>query len=598
MTLNEQTYNYIFNEIYTRVLSYSEKPSQFADFLSLQIREIVGARTIIIYTKEGKDSLKLFSIYPGRRGEWANQDDVLKLAELSFNINKIKFIQKEKRDKAGNLLRKLSINNSIVIPLIVANTKIGSILLFDIMDLFSIDSVIDLFKRLSGVFALVIRNSLLYYNLEETVTLRTLELEKRNKELIKSKLELQSLNKKLKEKVDQIQEINIQLEEAKEDAQESDRLKTVFLQNVSHEIRTPMNSIIGFAEVLPNNFNNKEKLRKFSEIIKNRGEDLLEIIDQILDLSRIETGQMPVNYEECNLGVLFGELHEMFLSQRNKLKKENIAIKFTLLSDKKYQYISTDKGKLRQIFINLINNALKYTDQGEIEFGCIKDKQGNIKYFVSDTGVGIPKHKQNIIFDRFIQLQSDKTKSIEGAGLGLSIVKGLIEFLGGNISIQSAKGKGSKFYFSIPYNILQSVKKEQVESGVEPELDWSSYSVLIVEDNVYSYELMKEILYKTGIQINLAKCAEESIEIIKSGRHIDIILMDVKLPGMDGFEATTILKELNPKIKVIAQTAYATSIDRKYALSVGCDDFITKPIYRKKLLLMMNGHLNKNHRAI
>jgi PAS domain S-box-containing protein len=249
-----------------------------------------------------------------------------------------------------------------------------------------------------------------------------------------------------------------ELIKAKERAEESDRLKTAFLQNMSHEIRTPMNAIMGFSSLLADYYNDKPKLEQFSEIINLRCNDLLEIINDILAISKIESGQLPVNYEVCNLDGLFAELADFFTEHQKRIGKQYIKFELRALCRPSEYTIITDKVKLRQIFINLINNAFKFTETGKIEGGCKFDSNGDPVFYVSDTGIGIPTDKQDIIFERFVQLPQDRDFSYGGTGLGLSIVKGLITLLGGRIWLESepenpeeGKTGGTTFYFSIPF---------------------------------------------------------------------------------------------------------------------------------------------------
>jgi PAS domain S-box-containing protein len=243
------------------------------------------------------------------------------------------------------------------------------------------------------------------------------------------------------------------LKAAKERAEESDRLKTAFLQNMSHEIRTPMNSIIGFAGLLADNFHNKEKLKKFTEIINQRSNDLLDIINDILDISKIESGQLAINTEVCNLTDLFDELKLFFDGYQNRIGKNHIDLKNHYLPESMTPHIEVDKGKIRQIFINLISNALKFTDEGTVRFGCIP-VANELIFFVSDTGIGIPQDKHKIIFERFAQLKQSAMLNPGGTGLGLPIVKGLLNLMGGKIWLESEPQKGSTFYFTLGFQRL------------------------------------------------------------------------------------------------------------------------------------------------
>jgi PAS domain S-box-containing protein len=365
---------------------------------------------------------------------------------------------------------------------------------------------------------------------------------------------------------------------AKDKAEESDRLKTVFLQNMSHEIRTPMNAIMGFSDLLTKNFNDKEKLKKFTSIIRQRSSDLLELINDILDLSKIETGQLPVNIEECDINVLFTELYEFFLNHRQKINKTHIELQFVPGVEPQLTHIYTDKGKLKQIFINLIHNAFKFTTEGKIRFGYKSDENNNITFYVSDTGIGIPKEKHDLIFHRFMQIDTHSNQELGGTGLGLAIVKGLIGLLGGEIFLDSTFGVGSTFYFNIPYQQAVSIQEKHVRNLPDNSVNFKNFTLLIVEDDIYNAEYLKEVLAETQINILLVISANQAIELVDSGKVIDIILMDIRLGGMDGYEATVIIKKKKPEIKIIAQTAYATSIDEQNALNAGCDDYISKPV--------------------
>jgi signal transduction histidine kinase len=260
----------------------------------------------------------------------------------------------------------------------------------------------------------------------------------------------------LYEKNDELIKSNIELIKAKEHAEESDHLKTAFLQNMSHEIRTPMNAIMGFATLLTKQYNNKPKLEKFAGIINQRCNDLLCIINDILDIAKIESGQLPVNINECNLEVLFCELTSFFSENQNRMGK--LQIEFNLLSDCTECVILTDEVKLKQIFINLISNAFKFTEKGTITGGCKYDENGNIIFYVSDTGFGIPPEKHALVFERFTQINQGYNRSFGGTGLGLSIVKGLLNLLGGKIWVESELNKGSNFFFTFPVKIVQQKK--------------------------------------------------------------------------------------------------------------------------------------------
>ncbi len=388
-------------------------------------------------------------------------------------------------------------------------------------------------------------------------------------------------------------QLNEELLSAKEKAEESDRLKTAFLQNISHEIRTPLNAIMGFSSLLADNFNNKANLEKFVDIINKRSNDLLDIISDILDISKIESGQLLVSIEECNLTELFSEISLYFEEYQNRTGKQNIHFVIQAHYDRSESVILTDKVKLKQIFINLLTNAFKYTDEGFIECGCKYDDKHKIQFYVSDSGIGIPADKQEIIFERFAQLNPEANKVVSGTGLGLSIVKGLLNILHGKVQLESELKKGSTFSFTIPYGTINptgtndSANSEETNDG-----SYSNKTVLIVEDEFYNAVYLNEILSNTGIQILQATTGEEAVEIAKL-HSIDIILMDIRLPNMNGYDATRKIKQQNQHIKIIAQTAYASIDERQKALDSGCINYISKPIKKDDLLSILHKHLTK-----
>lgn len=385
--------------------------------------------------------------------------------------------------------------------------------------------------------------------------------------------------------------IEDQLTRAKEKAEESDKLKTAFLQNMSHEIRTPMNAIMGFSELLPEQFHDREKLLYFSSIINRRCSDLLAIINDILDISKIESGQVSVFLEPLDLNKLFNELYDLFKDQNIKISKENIQFLINKEINPEQSVVITDPVKVKQVFINLINNAFKFTQNGIIETGCYYDEEGSLVFFVSDTGIGIPHDKQSAIFERFTQLNNDITNGAGGTGLGLAIVKGLIEILNGEIWLDSEPDKGSRFYFRIPLQFSNSETPVDSEYNQQGNIfPISSKTLLIVEDDTYNLQYLKEIMAYTGFAVLTSQYGENAIQIAKN-KHIDIVLMDIRLPDIDGYEVTRQIKKIKPRIKIIAQTAYATEADKLKALDSGCDGFISKPITRKKLFSAIENQL-------
>jgi PAS domain S-box-containing protein len=378
---------------------------------------------------------------------------------------------------------------------------------------------------------------------------------------------------------------------AKEKAEESDRLKTAFLQNMSHEIRTPMNAIIGFSSLLPDSFQDKEKLEDFSKIINQRSEDLLDIINDILDISKIESGQSTLNIEECNINETFSELNSFFRDYQNRTKKQHIELLLQPLNGATEAIIKTDKIKLKQILVNLISNAFKFTETGTIRCGC-ELENNKLKFFVSDTGVGIPKHKYDFVFERFAQLNNSSCQNIGGTGLGLPIVKGLVGLLGGQVWLESECDKGTTFFFTIDYFPLGVPPKHAFNGAKNNDGIFMGITVLIVEDDAYNAMYLNEILLKHVASIYTVNNGADAIEFVKNNT-VDVVLMDVRLPDMTGYEATKEILIHNPAIMVIAQTAYAAQDEHQKALNNGCVDYISKPTKQEQLLTILRKHLKQ-----
>ncbi|MBL7968408.1 MAG: PocR ligand-binding domain-containing protein [Prolixibacteraceae bacterium] len=378
---------------------------------------------------------------------------------------------------------------------------------------------------------------------------------------------------------------------AKEKAEESDRLKTAFLQNMSHEIRTPMNAIMGFSELLFDCADDKEKLKSYTDIINLRCNDLLDIINDILDISKIESGQLPVNIGETNLNDLFKELSSFFIEYQHRLNKQHIEFNLLAFNNPEKNLILTDKVKLKQIFINLISNAFKFTDEGKIEGGCKLDENQNLLFYVSDTGAGIPVNKHQFIFDRFTQIQYEGKKNIGGTGLGLPIVKALVNLLGGTISLESETGKGSTFWFTLPYKPVRKHDTQVDKDNRDNSFHFSGKTVLIVEDDPFNAEYIAEVLSRSGLRILQSENGEDAITKTIS-QNIDLILMDIRLPDINGYQAIERIKKVKPAQKIIAQTAYASHDEELKALNIGCVDYLSKPIKKDILLAKLGKHLN------
>ncbi len=365
---------------------------------------------------------------------------------------------------------------------------------------------------------------------------------------------------------------------AKNKAEESDRLKSAFLANTSHEIRTPMNGILGFASLLKTPELDIGKHTRYVKIIEKSGKRMLNIINDIIDISKVEAGQIDVKTSSFFLNELIEDLHLFFTKETNDA---GLKLSTILGLNNADSNIVTDKEKLYAILTNLIKNSIKYTNTGSIEFGylLVGDK---LEFFVSDTGIGIPKERQQSVFERFVQADIEDKKTVEGSGLGLAITKAYVELLDGSIWLESEEGNGTKVIFSILYKKVTTVHDSR-KNNLKPEIK-SKFNILIAEDEEISKDLFLILLADISKKVLHAKTGVETIELCKTNPDLDIILMDIKMPIMDGYTAAKEIRKFNKKIVIIAQTAYARPNEKDIAIKSGCNDYITKPINKIELL--------------
>jgi len=379
----------------------------------------------------------------------------------------------------------------------------------------------------------------------------------------------------------------VKLRNAEKKAVESDRLKTAFLQNISHEFRTPMNGIIGFAGLLKEDELTPEQKKEYIEIINNSSNRLLNLVNQTLDISLIETGSSFVVKQPVYLNTLMLEIHKNWAPM---IKKE---VNFTLSTGLKNpsSCIYTDEYKLKQVLNNLISNAVKFTEAGHIRIGYSLQKNV-LEFFIEDTGLGIPSEHHLEIFKPFRKSEPETSRFYEGAGVGLAICKGNIDLLKGKVYLQSAPGTGSKFRFTIPYEPVLSG-----ESFFEPDdsiLSLEGLKVLVAEDEMMNFSYIEELLEGTGIEIHHALNGKLAVDLCQNNNNYDLVLMDIRMPVMNGYEATKLIKELRPELPVIAQTAYITCEERHKAIEAGFDAFLSKPFLKEELLEVLGKQCRKH----
>jgi len=377
-----------------------------------------------------------------------------------------------------------------------------------------------------------------------------------------------------------------------EKAKRSDNLKTAFLANMSHEIRTPMNGILGFSELLDDEDLTPEQRREYINIINERGRHLLAIINDILDIAKIDSNQLVVNKVVFDLHHLLDDVLLSYKNEQKRNNKGNLNIILEKAIDEEKVFITSDDLRLRQILNNLLSNALKFTKTGFIKFGYTI--RGNkLEFFVQDTGKGIAKEKQSIIFERFRQEEETYTRQFGGTGLGLSISRGLAELLDGDIRFDSEEGKGSTFFFTIPYNPSREVSAMYEKNDpVKKEYDFSDKLVLIVEDEDYNSELLRFYLKETSARLLFAKDGKIAVDLCRSNPSIDIIIMDIQLPVMNGLDATMEIRKFRKNMPIIALSAYVYEYDKKKYFDAGINDFLAKPVKSEKLKEIMSKYLS------
>lgn len=464
----------------------------------------------------------------------------------------------------------------LIVPMIFNNTFYGAITVVLSKEHASDNEKKLLFKELAEDLAYALFN----INVQED-----LELAREKIRLFYKKVESQ--NSRLKAVNEILECKNIKLEKANKKARESDKLKSVFLANISHEIRTPLNGILGFSQLLTKTTCPSDVMREYADLISNCGDDLLQIINNIMDMSKIETSQLKLNYSNCNIMDI---LNDVYNHNKKHIKDpENLLFKINEVSVPDDKKVYCDAAKVNQILNILINNAIKFTAKGFIKIGCKEKDDNKLLFYVSDSGIGIKKESCNLIFERFRQSDESDVRKYRGAGLGLAIAKGLVEIMNGEIWFESELGNGTTFYFTIPYQHNGYKEKLNIKMDINKIdlIDWSKRKILIVEDDPYSIEYLTEVLSETKVHIEIAKNGNDALKKAKENCDLDLILMDIQLPGISGDEVTTLIRKFNQDIPIIAQTAHAMVNDKKKYIKAGCTDYLPKPILIDELFSVL-----------
>ncbi len=379
-------------------------------------------------------------------------------------------------------------------------------------------------------------------------------------------------------------------------AEESDRLKSAFLSNMSHELRTPMNAILAFSNFIRDPDLTKAKRDEYINYVTTAGESLLGLIDDIIDIARIEARQLTISKSSCNITAICFDLLNMFNELKNKRNKEHIILTLDRNCLKNSVTIDTDGHRLRQILNNLLENAIKYTVDGFVEFGFTRQST-YLQFYVKDSGIGIPESKFQYIFERFSQIDPTAGDQFGGTGLGLAITKNLVELLGGKIWVESAVQAGSTFYFTIPFKTIeigsfsvQELRKSSLAANMLLHYDWKGKKILIAEDEDLNYKVLESALSRTKAKIYRAINGAEAVDIFRDSS-FHLVLMDIQMPVMDGYIATQQIKKIDSKVPVIAQTSFAMEGEREKCLLSGCDDYLSKPLNLNEMLSKIDRYI-------
>ncbi|HNX85954.1 MAG TPA: LytS/YhcK type 5TM receptor domain-containing protein [Bacteroidales bacterium] len=382
--------------------------------------------------------------------------------------------------------------------------------------------------------------------------------------------------------------------QAKEKAEESDKMKSTFLATMSHELRTPLNAIIGYSDLISTENDEISEIRKFGKIILDNGKHLLSIIESIFDIALLQSKESQLTLTTFELSEVFANLDQYILFEKKRKNRQHLVTRYQPDPDNPHPFIQSDRGKILQLMSNLINNALKYTDTGTIDYGFITNEE-RLTLFVKDTGIGIPGDKIDSVFKLFVQGEDTMTRTHGGVGLGLAICREIAALLNGRLWVESEEGKGSTFYLELEGVIIPE-KTENASGANQTRFpDLTGKTILIVDDLSENTLLLTRMLTGTKARILTADNGNKAVTLVREETSIDLVFMDIKMPGMNGYEATRAIHSVRPEIPVIAQTAYSFNDDKELALAAGCIGHISKPIQKNILIELIGKHFSSKN---
>ncbi|WP_372643039.1 PAS domain S-box protein [Ancylomarina sp.] len=385
----------------------------------------------------------------------------------------------------------------------------------------------------------------------------------------------------------------LELIRAKEKAEESDRLKSAFLATMSHELRTPLNAIIGFSDLYKENISEVEMI-DFAKIINKSGHRLLEMFEDMFSLTLIESGQITIKNECFEIAPLLSDIWGLIKKEQLRIGKQELDLVYSLHPNMTSLKIQTDQHKLKQILVHILKNALRYTNHGQVKFDCYPDvEDGNsvIRFEIKDTGIGIKSEDQKVIFAPFRQINDSYSRKIDGTGIGLSISQSLSKLLGGSIVVNSVFDKGSTFSFALPCKVQESSQRLSKQNILS--INWVGKTILVAEDDYINFELIRKILRPTNANVIHAVNGLEAVKFFEKHKEIDLVLMDIRMPVMDGIEAIKAIKLMNPDFPVITFISNINLEEKEKALAVGSDDYISKPINVEALYRVIHSYLEE-----